>query len=291
MPTTPAKLSATEVKRWLPKRAADSHKGDYGHVLIVAGSRGMSGAAVLVARGALRSGAGLVTVAIVESERAVVTHTLPEALTLSLPETSEGTASDTALAVLQEYLNQRDINALAVGPGLSIHPSIAQIMKSILKDWEQPLVLDADGLNNVTTDDLRDYPQLIITPHPGELARLCRIERDAVQRDRARVAENIARDLHLVCVLKGHHTVLSDGKKTRLNPTGNPAMATGGMGDVLTGIIAGLLAQGIPTFESACTGVFLHGLAGDLARISDRGLLASDLADTIPKALFKIGVR
>ena len=291
MPGTPTKLSAQDVKRLLPKRAPDSHKGNYGHVLVIAGSRGMSGAAVLAARGALRSGAGLVTVAIVEGERAVVTHSLPEVLTLSLPETSEGSVSDTAMAVLQDYLGQRDIHALAVGPGLSINSSVAHIVKSILKDWENPLVLDADGLNNVTTDDLRDYPQLIITPHPGEMAHLCRIERDAVKRDRVRVAENIAHDLHLVCVLKGHHTLITDGKKTRLNPTGNPAMATGGMGDVLTGVIAGLLAQGIPAFEAASAGVFLHGLAGDLARTADRGLLASEVADAVPQALLKIGVR
>ena len=292
MPKSPPLLTAAEVQRMIPRRPLDAHKGQSGHVLIVAGSRGMSGAAVLTARGALRAGAGLVTVAIAASEQPVVTHQIPEALTLLLPDSPAGVITDGALAVLVNYLEERAISALAVGPGLSVGSGVAHVVRGILKDWEQPLVLDADGLNNINVADLGgDYPRLIITPHPGELAHLLKIERDAVKRDRVRVAENTAQDHQLVCVLKGRHTVITDGKHTCLNPTGNPAMATGGMGDVLTGMIASFLAQGLGALEAACAGVYLHGLAGDLDRISDRGLLASDVADAVPRALAQIGVK
>jgi len=275
----------------LPKRPADAHKGMNGHVLIVAGSRGMSGAAALCARGTLRIGAGLVTTAIVESERAVVTRQLPEALTLPLPETSEGTLSDGSIPALREYLQKRKINVLAVGPGLSVNKDAARVVQFFLQESETPLVLDADGLNNIAATDLENRPGLIITPHVGEMAKLLRIETDTVKREPARVAENAARDYGMVCVLKGHRTVITDGRKTVLNSTGNSAMATGGMGDVLTGAIAGLLAQGLTPWDAACAGVYLHGLAGDVARISDRGLLGSDVAEALPKALSKIGVK
>lgn len=283
-------LSAAAIKKMIPSRPPDSHKGRNGHVLVVAGSRGMSGAAYLVALGALRSGAGLVTVAMPASERSVVTHQLPEALTLPLPETLDGAISDHALHVLEAYLKQRTITAVAVGPGLSTAPSVTSTVKGILKNWDQPLVLDADGLNAIRPADLSGYPKLIITPHPGELAQLLGVERDLIKKDRVRVAENTARDYQLICVLKGHKTVITDGKITHLNSTGNAAMATGGMGDVLTGIVSGLLAQGLAPMQAACAGVFIHGLAGDMARISDRGLLASDVAHAVPRALAKIGV-
>jgi hydroxyethylthiazole kinase-like uncharacterized protein yjeF len=174
---------------------------------------------------------------------------------------------------------------------LSVASSVQSVIKGILKNWEQPLVLDADGLNNIKPPDLSGYPKLIITPHSGEMAHLLGVERDLVKKDRIRVAENAARDYQLVCVLKGHQTVITDGKTTRINPTGNPAMATGGMGDVLTGIISGLLAQGLDPMPAACAGVYVHGLAGDLVRLSDRGLLASDVAQAVPRALSKIGVK
>jgi len=291
MSKKPPFLTAQNVRKMIPRRSADSYKGQNGHILIVAGSRGMSGAAVFVARGALRIGAGLVTVAIVESERSVVAHQLPEALTLPLPETSDGGISNDSLSVIQAYLQKRSINVLAVGPGLSLSPSVAYVVKALLKEWKQPLVLDADGLNNISLDDLGNHPGLIITPHVIELARLMRIGRDTIIHDRVHVAANMARDYHLLCVLKGHHTVVTTGQTTRLNPTGNPAMATGGMGDVLTGVIAGLIGQGLKPWEAACAGVYLHGLAGDLTRTSDRGLLATDIAENLPKALSKIGVK
>ena len=228
-----------KLKKMLPRhRPLDSHKGLYGHVLVIAGSRGMSGAAALVARGALRAGAGLATVAMPASEVAGVTHQLPEALTLALPETPEGAISEHAVTPLETYLKKRSITTLAIGPGLSVASSVEYVLKRILKEWEQPLVLDADGLNNLKSDDLVDYPNLVITPHPAELARLFwEWKPQRFRSDRPRVAESIAHDDHLICILKGHHTVVTDGKTTRINPTGTPAMAAGGAGDILTGIV------------------------------------------------------
>jgi len=158
-----------------------------------------------------------------------------------------------------------------------------------------PIVLDADALNNLSSTIFRRKSHVgmttkVITPHPGELARLLGTSTEKVQENRQAIAEKTARNLGVVCVLKGHGTVISDGRQTFINPTGNPAMAAGGMGDVLTGVIAGLLAQGLSLFEAACAGVYLHGLAGDLARVSDRGLLATELAAKVPYALKKVGM-
>ncbi len=282
-----ASLTMAQVRTMLPPRPPDAHKGQNGHVLIVAGSRGMSGAAELCARATLRIGAGLVTGAIVASEYTAITHLLPEALTLPLPEGPDGSLSADAFTVIQDYLEKRHINVLAVGPGLSVNRAVAGVVKSLL-ETNLALVLDADGLNNMSAKDLADRPGLIITPHIGEMARLLEKPTEAIVREPVRVAEAFARDYGVVCVLKGHRTVISDGQNTCRNTTGNQAMATGGMGDVLTGTIAGLLAQGLKPWDAACAGVYLHGLAGDLARTSDRGLLASDVAEALPKALSKI---
>lgn len=283
-------IRATDVRGWIPRRPADSHKGKNGHVLIVAGSRGMSGAAILSSLGALRAGAGLVTTAIVESERAVVASYLPEVLTLALPETFEGTLSDKAFSVLEEYRAKRYISAAAVGPGLSIDASVGDVVRAILKKWNVPLVLDADGLNVVSAKDLEGLSNLVITPHPGEFSRLLGVTTERIHDDRIGVARKAAEEGSWVCVLKGQGTVISDGRQTGVNTTGNQAMAAGGMGDVLAGMIATFLAQGLTTFNAACAGVYLHGSAGDIARVSDRGMLASELAAAIPQALKKIGV-
>jgi NAD(P)H-hydrate epimerase len=287
----PPSLTAARIRMLLPKRPEDAHKGLNGHVLIVAGSRGMSGAAALCARGALRIGAGLVTAAIVDSEREVVTRQLPEALTLGLPETWEGVLTENSLPVLEEHAAKRKINVLAVGPGLSIGAGVARVVKALVEDWDMPLVLDADGLNNMNVTHLRYRRDLVITPHVGELARLLKVETDAIQDNPVVKAQEIAHSCRLICVLKGHPTIISDGSRTVLNPTGNPAMATGGMGDILTGAISGLIAQGLSAWDAACAGVYLHGLAADLIKTSDRGLLASDVADALPRALSKIGVK
>jgi len=287
----PQTLTASQIKAMVPKRPADSHKGQNGHVVVLAGSRGMSGAAALTVRGALRIGAGLVTAAIVESERSGVTQQLPEALTLGLPETHLGVVTENALSLLLDYFQTRPVTALAIGPGLAVNAGVARLVKALLKAWQDALVLDADGLNNVFLGELQGHPKLIITPHIGEMARLIRTETRAVKADPIYIAETAAREIAGVCLLKGHPTILTTGSTTVLSPTGNQAMATGGMGDVLTGTIAGLLAQGLAPWEAACAGAYLHGLAGDLVRTSDRGLLATDVADALPQALAKIGVK
>ncbi len=284
-------LKSSDMLRWIHPRLRDTHKGLQGHVLVVAGSRTMSGAAVLTALGALRSGAGLVTVATPASVQPWVASQLPEVLTLPLPETAEGTLSERSLEELDDYVTGRIIHAVAIGPGLSMHSPIARMIKNILKNWDIPLVLDADGLNNVQISDLQWYPKLIITPHPAELGRLVGLDREIIKKERIQVAKNVAHDYGITCVLKGYHTIITDGKTIYLNPTGNPAMATGGSGDVLTGVIAALLAQRLPLLSAAAAGAYIHGLAGDMARVSDRGLLASDIAHAVPRALARLGIR
>jgi len=290
---SPLRLSAAAVRRWIPRRPPDSHKGFNGHVLVIAGSRGMSGAAALSTLGALRAGAGLVTTALVTGERAAVAYGVPEALTLPLPESQDGSLAADALAVIQKYIAARRIRAVALGPGLSTHAGARTVVRRLLPSLKIACVLDADGLNNLRPAELR-RPRggpLVVTPHPGEFARLFGGRPDARPAVRLAAARQAARRYGLVCVLKGRGTVISDGKRTHVNPTGNAAMAAGGMGDVLTGVIAGFLAQGLPAFEAACAGVYLHGLAADIARISDRGLLAGEVAFHLPHALRKIGVR
>lgn len=286
----PATLTAAQVKSWIPGRPLDTHKGKNGHVLVVAGSRGMTGAAALSGLGALRTGAGLATIAVPESERMIVASFAPEFLTLGLDETPQGTLAEGAIVPLRRYLETHAVNVLAVGPGIAVNAQTATFVRDILDEFDLPVVLDADGLNNLRAEDFRGHRQLVITPHPLELSRLTGIDRQEIRADRAGAAQRIARDFELVCVLKGKGTVVTDGARTRINPTGNPAMAAGGMGDVLTGALAALIAQGLGRFEAACAAVYLHGLAADLARTGDRGLLARDVADALPRAIKKIGV-
>jgi NAD(P)H-hydrate epimerase len=270
----------------IPRRPADSNKGKNGHVLLVAGSRGMTGAAILSGLGALKVGAGLLTIALPKSARRIVAGRLPEAMTLPLPETQGGYLGSKATQVIRTYVRRRTITTLAAGPGLTVHPSIKNVIQSLLK-MPFPIVLDADGINSVASKDLKGT-QAIITPHPGEMGRLLGLGTKEIQKDRVAICRDTARNLGVVAVLKGKGTVVSDGARTMVNSTGNAAMAAGGMGDVLTGVIAGLLAQGLSLFDAACAGVYVHGLAGDLVAKGDRGLLASELADKIPHALSRL---
>lgn len=236
----------------------------------------MAGAAILSGLGALKAGAGLLTIALPEFIRRTVSSRLPEAMTIVPGEISA-------------YVSRRTITTLAVGPGLGQGVVQRHLVLRLL-GMELPIVVDADGLNNLSPIDLK-YCPAVITPHPGELARLLGKSIKEIQKDRVKIAVETGRQLNVICVLKGHQTVISDGVHSFLNTTGNQAMATGGMGDVLTGMIAGLLAQGLSLLDAACAGVYLHGLAGDLARVSDRGLLATDVAAHIPQALKRIGIR
>lgn len=273
----------------LPPRSADAHKGDAGRVFLLAGSVGMSGAAALCVRGALRVGAGLVTVGIPKSLHDAMAEKLTEAMLKVLPETKDGTLSLQALPEVASAIEGMD--ASAVGPGLSQHAQTKDLVRRLLPKVAKPLVLDADGLNAIAEDVglLRRLPlPIIITPHPGEMARLTRLSPEQVQSDRERIASEFAKKHRVIVVLKGHQTVVAsfDGS-VYINDTGNPGMATGGAGDVLTGMIAGLLGQRLQPWDAARLGVYLHGLAGDLAaqERGEIGLIASDLADKIPLAI------
>lgn len=295
---TPRTFTLAQARRLLPARPQTSHKGDFGHVLIVAGSRGMGGAAALTALGALRSGAGLVTVAVPASQQRLVAEIAPEALTLALPE-SAGRIGPAAVPALRGVLLQRPITAVAIGPGIATAPAVAAALTLLIPACASlPLVLDADALNCLAAMQGRYAESLlkgrsvpaVLTPHPGEAARLLATASAKIQADRAAAAARLAARFRSVCLLKGHRTVVTDGKTASLNPTGNPGMAKGGMGDVLTGLIGGFLAQGLAPLDAARLGAFAHGLAGDLAagETGQAALLARDLAAALPAALKRI---
>lgn len=270
----------------LPPRAADSNKGTFGRVLVVAGSRGMSGAAVLCASAALRAGAGLVYLAVPQEILPIVATANPCYLTAPLPQDEDGRLAPTAEAALLELARSRDV--VAFGPGLGRSPALTALLTSLLTQTQRPVVLDADGLNALEhhTDRLRLRPApLILTPHPGELARLLGSDIPTVQKNRRELAVRFAAEHGLVLVLKGHGTVVTDGRRVYQNATGNAGMATGGTGDVLTGLIAALLGQGLEAFAAAQLGVYLHGLAGDLARddLGEVSLIATDLLTYLPR--------
>ncbi len=279
---------------FLAARPADSNKGSFGRVLVVAGSRGMSGAAVLCGGGALRGGAGLVRVAVPQGILPIVAAGNPCYLTSPLPDDPQGILSAEAET---EVLSLAQANqVVALGPGLGRSPAVSNLAAAVIRQVAVPLVLDADGLNAVgrQTDCFCHRPApLVITPHPGEFARLLGTDVAAVQAQREELAGQFAAVHGVVLVLKGHKTVVTDGRRIYLNATGNPGLATGGTGDVLTGLIAALLGQGLDAFEAAQLGVHLHGLAGDLARdeLGEAGLIASDLLSYLPRAFRSFGQR
>jgi ADP-dependent NAD(P)H-hydrate dehydratase len=272
----------------LPPRPADSNKGNFGRVLVVAGSRGMSGAAVLCASAALRGGAGLVKLAVPEGILPIVAAANPCYLTAPLPQDERGQLADRAEDELFSLAGAND--ALAIGPGLGRSPILTALVSSTLAQVQIPIVLDADGLNALEhhTERLKDRTApIILTPHPGEFARLLDSDVATVQSQRQDLAVRFAADHGVVLVLKGNGTVVTDGRRLYRNTTGNPGMATGGTGDVLTGLIAALLGQKLDPFAAAQLGVYLHGLAGDIARdeLDEVSLIASDLLDYLPRAL------
>ncbi|MDH5741443.1 MAG: NAD(P)H-hydrate dehydratase [Nitrospira sp.] len=283
-------ITSGAVQMYLPTRRLSSHKGTFGHAGIIAGSVGKTGAAALAARAALRVGAGLVTVAIPSSVNDVLEAKLVEAMTAPMPETKARTLARTALDRLVSFMAAR--TAIAIGPGLSTAPETVELIQALTKQLDRPAVFDADALNALTgrtalLASCKTPP--IITPHPGEMARL---EPDAtpqaINNDRIGIATRFARERGLFVVLKGARTVVArpDGA-VAICPSGNPGMATAGTGDVLTGMMVGLLAQGLPSWEAACAATYLHGIAGDLAVASkgQAGMIASDLVEQIPYAL------
>jgi len=271
-----------------PTRPSDAHKGTFGKVLIVGGSRGMTGAACLAGLGALRGGAGLVYVAVPSEVVAIVAGVEPSYLTIPLPtDASTGQIAVQACTELEQRVADKDV--MALGPGLGTSQGPKQIVAWAYARLEQPLVVDADGLNV-----LARQPELmqsgggprILTPHPGEFARLVGKDLRSVLGQREDLAVSFAAQHGVVLVLKGHRTLITDGDRLAVNPTGNSGMATGGSGDVLTGLIAALLAQRCDSFAAAQLGAYLHGRAGDLAaeELSEPGLIASDLPRYLARA-------
>jgi NAD(P)H-hydrate epimerase len=271
----------------LPPRPADSNKGNYGRILIIAGSRGMSGAAILSASAALRSGAGLVTLAVPEEILPVVAGANPCYLTAGLPHDSDGRLAAGAESKLLSLAQLNEV--VAIGPGLAQSEAIATLVQRVVTRIGTTLLIDADGLNAVqhSTECFKNRAApLVITPHPGEFARIAGTDVRTIQSNRQEYAARFAVDHGAVVVLKGYGTLVTDGRRLYRNTTGNPGMATGGTGDVLTGMIAALLGQHLEPFAAAQLGVHVHGLAGDLARddLGEVSVIASDLLDYLPRA-------
>src|ERR1700720_1575304 len=284
--------------RGLPMvRKADSNKGNFGHALIVAGSLGKSGAAVLSGCAALRAGAGLVTVATPANVLPIVAAGMPEMMTTPLLENDDGTVSPRNLDDDRFARVARDKSVLAMGPGLSTNPETQQFIRTVLQKLSLPVILDADGLNAFAgqTDELRTRkPELLaVTPHPGEMGRLLGATARDVQAKRLEVALDAAAKWKAFVILKGFHTILATPHgRAYVNTTGNPGMATGGTGDVLTGMLAGLTAEfGTKNWERVLgLGVYLHGLAGDVAaeRVGEAPLIASDVVEALPEAYARL---
>lgn len=276
-------LEESTVKAMLRPRPFQGHKGTFGHLLILSGSPGKTGAAALAALGALRAGTGLLTVGCPASVQPVLASKLTEAMTASLPETPYGTLSATSRAVIESWLEGKQ--ALALGPGLGLDEEVMSLIRGLLASVSVPVVADADALTAVGTEHrlLVGAPApRILTPHPGEMARVLGCTTAEVQNNRLDAARTLAAATQATVVLKGARTVIAapDGRQA-VNPTGNPGMGAGGMGDVLTGILGGLLTQGYSPWEAACLGVYAHGRAADqLARVKGPwGYLAGEVAD------------
>lgn len=270
----------------LSKREATGHKGSYGHALLIGGSRGMCGAISLAAQGALRSGIGLATVAVPDRCLETVAQFCPVYMVIALPD-EQGKIGGGAWDVIQAWLGRVDV--LALGPGMGQSEALRQLVADVWRAASLPVVLDADGLNNLATDS--NWSQLpspaprVLTPHPGEMQRLCGVassDRDGQKN----AAIELARRADATIVLKGHRTWVTDGRRHYENTTGNPAMASGGSGDVLTGVITALIGQGLTAFDAAVLGVYLHGAAGDIAhaKLGGESILATDLIAALPQA-------
>jgi len=270
-------------------RRPDAHKGDFGHIFVLAGSARFSGAAVLSGEAAIRSGAGLVTLGIPKSLNSAIIKIKPkEVMTLPLPETSDGSLSSGGYKKIKDFVKNADV--LVVGPGLTQNKSTQVLTRKVISKIDKPMVIDADGLNALAGHlDLLRVTR-ILTPHPGEMARLLGVSIKKVQDNRIYITRKFAKDYKVTLVLKGHDTIVADfNGNLYINKTGNPGMATAGSGDVLTGMIAAFLAQGLKAFDASKCAVYLHGLAGDLAakEKTQLGMIASDIIDKIPEAVKK----
>ncbi len=277
------------IKSLIPKRKSDAYKGECGRVFILAGSKGMTGAAALSALGALRIGAGLVTVGTAESEREILAVKLTEAMTRGFSMSGGGIG----LLDKDEIRNIADnSDVFVVGPGMGRDYQTAELIKYLAENVKTPMVIDADGLNAIAGNiDIlkRRQGQTVLTPHEGEMALLCGRSVEEIRANRREAAEKYSKEWGVVVVLKGKNTVISE-KEAFVNPTGNAGMATGGSGDVLSGVIGGLIAQGLTPYDGAVLGTYIHGLAGDIAKKEkgEMGLIASDIAENLPRAVLEL---
>lgn len=276
----------------VPARQEEDHKGKFGSVLVVAGSNGMCGAGCLASEGAQKAGAGLITLALPRRMAMVGELFRASIISKPLPETESGAISLLAVPEVDRLAKETDV--CAIGPGMGREEETEESIEVWTRELAVPLVLDADALNALSERKealkSRNAPALI-TPHPGEMARLAGLgNAGEVQKNRAGTAADFARDCNTVTVLKGHRSVVTDGERIYTNDTGNPGMAAGGMGDVLTGLIAAFIAQGMESFEAGCLGVFVHGLAGDraAARLGRVSLSPEDLLETLPHIFLRL---
>lgn len=286
-------LTTTFISEMIKPRAAEMHKGQAGRILVIAGSKGMAGAAVLALRGALYSGAGLVKAMIPDELFNIIQSTVPEAMCIDRDEICKGSIDAIADAF-------SEFDAVAIGPGLGVNEENHRLLEVLLGSYRGPVVIDADALNCIAKYGLpteHDGPT-IITPHPGEADRLLKAlgYEGVSELGREEVAKTLAKESGAIVLLKGAGTIIADGHKGEelyLNPTGNPGMATGGSGDVLTGIITSLAGQkhlDLTAAEAGCAGAFIHGVAGDIAaeNIGEYGMTAADIADAISVAIREI---
>jgi len=286
-------LTMRDAAELLPARPFDGHKGTFGTVVVVAGSVGYTGAAALTALSALRTGAGLVHLGVPSSLNDIMETKLTEVMTKPLAETAARSLSPESLPDVRELLENAE--ALALGPGISRDQETQSLVRSIVAEMSVPCVIDADGLNALTPEKVGqrtgDAP-VVLTPHPGEMARLTGHTVGEVLADREGVARDVAAKARATVVLKGVGSIVAaPSGELYMNPTGNSGLASGGTGDVLTGIIAGLLGQGVAATDAAALGAFVHGLAGDLAAeaLGEAGMIAGDVLDHVPYALVEIG--
>jgi len=280
--------AACELQRL--RRRPDAHKGQFGHVLVLAGSTGYAGAACLAAEGALRSGAGLVTLGVPASLLPVVASKLTACMTHPFREVPGGAFALGALPDILAFAER--CNVVALGPGIGRHRSTEKLVHALIPSLGKPLVLDADALNALEGHAAvlkGARAPVVTTPHPGEMVRLTGLPTRDIQARREEVAAAFAREHGVIVALKGHGTVVTDGSDTYVNDTGNPGMASGGTGDVLTGMVAGLLAQGLDPLPATCLAVHLHGLAGDIAaaEAGQLSLTATDLLRCVARAFLK----
>jgi NAD(P)H-hydrate epimerase len=287
---TGCELLDDQVSILLPLRTPTAHKGTFGHLLIVAGSTGKTGAAMLCANGGLRCGTGLVTLCVPHDLNPIFETTLCEAMTVPLPSAKGFCSIEDYLQIAEAAANK---DSIALGPGLGMEKQTVELVEKLYQEYKLPMVVDADGLNILAgnTGAIKNPPApRILTPHPGEMSRLSSCSTAAIQNNRLQAARNFAIKNNVYVVLKGAATVIAaPDQRTAVCPTGNPGMAAGGMGDVLTGIIGGFLAQGLDPWAAACLGVYAHGLAGDRLAAKNNnffaGYLASELAVELPLAL------